>query len=112
MRSGRQRLSVQHAVDGGAADAESANQLVEALSVLAITQDGRVVETERRLAADVAFLEPSASPAGAHPLDDPIEPPPVRVTEPVDVGLPLPPLTTTVTERDRVVVTLDEAGNF
>jgi hypothetical protein len=32
------------------------------------------------------------------------------VTEPVGVGFPLPPLTTTVTDRACVVVMLDEDG--
>ena len=48
---------------------------------------------------------PPLSVAGAE-----AKPPPVSVTEPVGVGLPLPPFTTTVTERGCTVVMLEEAG--
>jgi hypothetical protein len=39
-----------------------------------------------------------------------VYPPPVRATEPVGVGFPLPPLTTRVTERPCVVVMLVADG--
>ena len=39
-----------------------------------------------------------------------VYPPPMSVTEPVGVGLPLPPLTATVTVKACAVVMLDEDG--
>jgi hypothetical protein len=39
-----------------------------------------------------------------------VYPPPDSVTDPVGVGLPVPPLTATVTVRDCAVVMLDAVG--
>jgi hypothetical protein len=41
---------------------------------------------------------------------DEVYPPPVRVTVPVGVGLPFPPLTATITDSACVVVMLEAVG--
>ena len=56
-------------MDGSAGDAVGAGDLAEAVAVPPISDDGSVVEFQRR-PADGTTFEARAPHAGAHPLDD------------------------------------------
>ena len=59
----------QHAADSGVAYLRGVGDLTQTLTVGAVLQDRRPIETEWD-ATDVAALQPGAHHAGTHSLDD------------------------------------------
>ena len=60
---------MEHAVDGSPGDTVSAGQLPEAVSTLAVQDDGGAIELERP-ATDARAFQSGAAHAGANPFDD------------------------------------------
>ena len=64
-------MLAKHAVDGGAGCTVALRHLAQAVSAVAVPQDGGVIKLER-LAPDMTAFEPSAAHPGPAPLDDEI----------------------------------------